>query len=305
VEEAIDQYQAQLPKKQRKAVEGFVKDMVRDLNPDNAARAQRFLTYLTRYTLWCAQHGYSLDRDVVLRMELIVDYCAFALPQDKTKTVATTRSHLRRASVNLLTGPHKQVDIPPMSAQPSQPPYSERELTAIRAWALHQTTHYTRVNATVLLALTLGAGLSTKEVLGVRASHITTDAHGVLVDVTEGKHPRTVPVLAEWEEPLTAIADASIRRDQYVFMPRRQTAYHRSQISNFVRTTSSVPFPISASRLRTTWVINHLAAGTPAKVLATAAGYTSPTALGPYLTHVPNLAPELARQILRRPRRLT
>jgi hypothetical protein len=60
------------------------------------------------------------------------------------------------------------------------------------------------------------------------------------------------------------------------------------------------PAPIMLRRLRNTWLIQHLAAGTPLNVLLPAAGLTTAAHLMDLLPHVPAADPAVTVQVLRR-----
>lgn len=291
---------AAIPAEHWSEFEDFVRAAVSDFGPKTPTQARRLLTILARHVHWCWQGGaYPLDRNVILRREVIAESVEKGMAHFAKRTRAAYRSHLFALSDALLAVPHRPAFVPPIGATSAQSPYTPREIALLRAWASGQSTNYRRVNATLLLALGLGAGLSSREMCGLRAGDVTVDDDGVLLDVTVGTRPRVVPVMAAWEEPLAAFARATLRSDQWLLMPNRQQEYKRSAVSDFMATTNDRPFPINTHRLRSTWIVHHLAIGTPVLLLARAAGTASPQALGRYLEHVPDVDPALARRHLR------
>jgi integrase len=184
--------------------------------------------------------------------------------------------------------------LPP--ADPSVP-YTPAEQAALRSWADGQTTPYKSVNCHVLLALGLGAGLSAAEACEVRAGHVHIDADGVLIDIP-GKRAGQVPVLAVWEPALITVARAALRPTLYLFRPGR-AASTRNQVCNFVYTTNVGWVRPNLIRMRATWMVTHLAAGTPVKAVVQAAGVDSLEALTCYLRYVPDVDPATYRASLR------
>jgi len=215
------------------------------------------------------------------------------------RTQGSLRSRLLRLSETLVEGPHRHPRTPAIPAAEAQAPYSDREVSLLRSWAANQNTAYRTVNATMILALGLGAGLVVREMAGVTAADVTIDDDGVLIAVTAGARPRTVPVLAAWEDAIASVASASMRPDLWLLLPRRRLAYHRNLLPNFTLDTINRPMSINAGRLRATWLVRHLSVGTPVNVLADAAGMASPSALAPYLAYVPGLDTREARRLLR------
>ena len=295
----IAAYDPKIPAEQWAAIEEFVRAAVTDFCPPQAREAGYFLTLLTRHVHWCWTQGYPLDREVIFRREVISESIAKGMAERTNKTQATIRSRLFRMSEQLMAGPHRPVRVPTIPIGPAQAPYSQREVTLLRTWAGNLNTDYRRVNMTVILALGLGAGLKAHEMSAVTCGDITVDDEGVLVHVRAGTSPRTVPVLEQWEETLAVVADAAIRPEQWLMLPKRRLAQSSNMLPNFTLDLPNRPVSVRAQRLRATWIVGHLSAGTPAGLLAQAAGMDSASALGPYIAHVPNLDPVAGRRMLR------
>lgn len=293
----IAEYTSNIDPAEFAGIDAFVRSLVADYGPATDSEARLLMSVTTRHVHHCLQVGLPLDREVILRRDVIAISVSEGMDGAATRTKASVRSHLFRLSDALLTGPHRHVRVTPMERGTALAPYSAREVSLLRAWAENQATDYRRAGAKMLLCLGLGAGLSAREIGGVRNCDVTMDSGGVLVEVTAGPHPRTVPVLAAWEAPFSDLATDDPQR--FVFQPLRRNAYVRSLLSNFVLATRSRPFSIRGSRLRATWIVHHLTIGTPVQVLTKAAGLESPEALGPYIAYAPPVEPERARRALR------
>lgn len=302
VPEAIEAYTPQKGDPNARAqIRTFVQGCLTDFDCRDVPQARRFASALARHAHWCWQVGYPLDRSVVFRREVITDSVIHGMPGQSDKSKATVRSRLYRLAEVLMTGPQRPVRVATLGIGRAREPYSAREVTLMRSWAAFQSTDYKRVNASVMLSLALGAGLSAREIGGVRCHDIAVDNSGVLVTVTEGGRPRVVPVLADWEAPLAQVALAAMRPSQYLFVPLRETDWHRNLLTNFVACTGNKPFAINAARMRNTWICHHLTVGTPIRLLADAAGMESPRALGDYLHLLETVDVVEARHVLRAP----
>lgn len=294
----IESYTPDLPGEHRAVIATFVRQAVSDWEQKTPYSARELLIASARHVHWCWQTaGLDLDRDVVFRREVIAEYIELGCPQMSRATAGNRRSQLLRMS-ELLLGPDQQVArLSPLPPPDPTAPYSAAEVVALRSWANHQGTTARCVNCNVLLSLGIGAGLSAAAVIDVEARHIHIDDEGVLVEVT-GERPRVVPVLAEWEPALIQVASAALRKDMFLFRPTREKT-HKNLISNFVDKTTPGRVRANAQRMRTTWLVTHMTAGTPPKVLVEAAGVDSLEALTRFLRFVPDVDPTAARKAMR------
>lgn len=295
----IANYRASMPPEQWELIEEFVRAAITDFSPATNRDAGYFMTIVTKHVHWCWVRGYPLDRQVIFRREVIAEFCENGIRTLSHKTRGTWRSRLFRVSEALMTGSRRPVRVPSISMGPAQAPYTPREVNDLRWWATNLGTDYRRVNMMCVLALGLGAGLKAVEMGGVRCSDVTVDDDGVVVNVREGVSPRLVPVTAPWEGVIAEIASAALRKDQWLLLPMRRLKYHKSLLSNFTLDLPNRPCSVNAQKLRATWIVEHLSAGTPVRLLADAAGLASPDALGPYISHVPDVAPIEGRRRLR------
>ena len=149
--------------------------------------------------------------------------------------------------------------------------------------------------ARALLALGAGAGLDGRWVARVSAQDVFTAPKALLVRVGE-PGTRAVPVMAGWEaEVLELKATAG---DQYL-VGGYSRARNRSgaQAASLVVPNGCPKF--SASRLRSTWLVAHLAMGTRLPELTGAAGLQGVTVLSDLLPYVPALDQDEAATLLR------
>lgn len=283
----IANYTPDLPPQEWAVIADFVRAAVTDCDFQTAYTARTLMVASIRHVHWCVfAAGLPLDRAVVFHRDTIAEYIAYGCPQMSAGSAGNRRSQLLRMSELLLPPATRTSRLTAMPASPPTSPYSVREQVALRSWAAGQGSQYQVVSCHVLLALGFGAGLSAAEVGDVQAGHLHCDTDGVLVEVV-GKRARMVPVLAEWEPVLVDVADAAMRPDLYVFRPRRDKA-HRNLVGNFIYKTNVGRVRPNLQRMRTTWIVTHLSAGSPIKALVEAAGVDSLEALTRYLRYVPD-----------------
>lgn len=284
----IAEYTPELPPEDWAAIHEFVRAAVADCMGRIPYAPRVLLRVCSRHVRWCWRAaGLPLERGVVFHPEVVGEFIDHGCPDWSRPTAANARSLLLRMSGELMPPGSQPVRLPPMWAAHPLHPYTATEVSALRSWAAGQITQTRLVQCHVLLALGFGAGLSAVEVADLRTGHLHVDADGVLVEVV-GRRARFVPVLAEWESVLIDLADAAMRPDLYVFGgPRRKTS-HKNTVTNFVRATNTGRVYPRLQRMRVTWIVGHLAAGSPVKALMQAAGVDSLDALNRYLRFVPD-----------------
>jgi integrase len=278
-------------------IKGFVEDAVADCTGATAYTVDTLNIAASRLTAWCWQTGgMKLDRETIFARDTIAHFIAVGLPNSKASARGNLRSQLLRMSEVLLG---RTVSLRKLGAlPPSDPstPYSSAEVTSLRNWADAQSTSERRANARVLNALGMGAGLSASEIGEARIHDIVVDERGVTVNVA-GDRARPVPVLRDWDDALIE-RGASPDRDRYAFRENR-TGYFPNLISNFVRRSQWTLVLPQSQRMRATWIVYHLSAGTPVVPLMRAAGVESLEAFTRYVRFVPEIGNDLAWKALR------
>ena len=125
-----------------------------------------------------------------------------------------------------------------------------------------------------------GAGLDGRWVASVAADDVTSDRGRCLVRVGEPS-ARVVPVLAGWEDEVLDLAEPRPGPSSWSVAARRPATgpgrWRRRWWSAHGRPR------LSASRLRSTWLVTHLTMGTRLPELAAAAGLQGVTVLSDLL----------------------
>ena len=295
----IESYHPAFPDKYWVAIEPFVRALMRDVQQVAARPVDAMLSVVAQYVWWARQTaGLPLEREVLLQRELIEEFINHGCPGVRANSRATYRSRLLLMRKILLEAEGIRVRpaaTPFPSADPARP-YTVRDLAELRSWADGQHT-VTRIrDAKVLLALGAGAGLRTEDLVRVTVNDVQVDDLGVLINV-HGRRPRSVPVLAEWEEPIKTAVN-SIPMGKPLFGEGR-TSYNNNAVSNFLSRTTGAGLKPSLARLRITWIVHHLTLGTPIVLLMQAAGIATLDAFDRYLDFVPDAGTLAFREALR------
>ena len=283
-------------------VRQFVIDAATLAAPQTVYTAQRLLTVSAPYVIWCRQsRGLPLSFDVIFSRQVIELY----VQADRRKRVApggrqlsdgsrrNYRSMLLRIS-EVLVPEDNPAPMTALNARTSEPPYDAATMSAHQRWALGQSTALRVQKATTMLALCAGAGLRSSEIGELTVGDLTIDDAGVLVTV-RGRFPRSVPLLAQWESWLVRAIEGRGEAEPVWGNPGRMQS--RNMLSGF--TAQSDGNPPRSDRLRATWLVTHLAAGTPMKELLRASGVEKFENLTRYLEHIPGLDTAAYRTLLR------
>jgi integrase len=278
------------------AISQLVRDAVTTAAPQSAYSAHRLLVTVAGYVQWAHFHaGLPLDARILFRREIIARYMTRNPRNLEEGTRRNYRSMLLRVS-EVLSPDYVAKPMVSLNGRTILPPYSAKELNELRDWANGQNTLGKRRKASVLLALIAGAGLRPIEVAELHRRDLHFDSEGVLISIHNESGSRTVPLLAEWES-LLRWAVSAVAEDDLVFgMPNRRT--YKNLLSGFVVHTVGKHKPRS-DRLRASWLVRHLSAGTPMKALMEAADITKFLNLERYLQFVPELDSVEYRQALR------
>lgn len=224
--------------------------------------------------LWAWQtRGIAPEAKRIFRRRLVEEFVHLGMSDYTRGSRATYRSALL-AIADAIT-PEYERALPLPRSEPT-PPYSSSEIAALRSWALRQGRAARRRDALTLLALGLGAGLATRELLAVR----TTDfdwREGILHVTVWDSRPRLVPLLPHWTSPLLDLLNGG-ELDHWAFRPGRQ-GVRSAQVTDFLHRGQQTELDVRPARMRTTWLLTHLRAGTPPRELLRIAGLENLAAL--------------------------
>ncbi len=265
----ISNYTATLSPSVWNEVQNFVRGTVASLYSDAHPYrvAEHALAAMAGFADWLVFTGAGTPNASSMRADLIDTYTAF-----RKSEVSPAVSERERKLLRTLAGISNSAEQRHHSTNASATvPYTTEEQGAFRRWAESQPSRLRHDLATTLLALGLGCGLSISEMVNVRSGDVHTLSDG-LVGVRVGQ--RLVPAVLEWAEELESVIGN--RPEDYLLRPNapsRTVASLKEALKRFPR-----PAP-STQRMRASWLLAHVEAGTPIHVLIDAAGVSSPDVL--------------------------
>ena len=273
---------------------GFVTDSVERATPHTVTTAMTLMTIVTQLVFWTDRLGLPLEADVVFHPGTIDRFAVEGCAHLAAGTQQNYRTWLRDVGHVLCPDlyPPRQLALPR-----SDPlvPYSTRDMADLSAWSRGLPSDRYRHNSSVLLAFGLGAGLTSQEISRLVGTDVRTDDDGVIVTVIPPK-ARYVPVLRRFEHQVTSLTKGA--GSGPIFLPERR-GITRRQIPNFIARCPQGDGPrLNMNRLRATWIIHHLSAGTQLGALAEAAGVDA-SQLVRYQPHAEALDPAERRRQLR------
>ena len=271
----------------------FVEAAVADTVAASSREERDLFAAATPMVLWAWQaRGVPLERVRVFRQSMVEQFIHLGMPGTARGSRATLRSALWRMTEVLnpadAQGKHRPI---PRSAPTA--PYSKAEIAELYSWANTQSTLNRSRDALSLLALGLGAGLPTREILEVRTGDIsfgtaTGGTPTASVVIWRGL-PRVVPVQPDWVRTVRTVHD-QLGEDAWMFCPRR-TGTGSGQVTNFL-TRSRTTLDVRPARMRATWLVRHLAGSTPADELLRIAGLKHYAALDRLIELLPKSPPQ-------------
>jgi hypothetical protein len=245
---------------------------------------------------WSDRAGIARDVEAVLDPETVERFVRAQARELPEPTVATWRSDLRRLGPVLTKyapwePPAKRL------ARPTLPrPYSERELRLIHRDAPRQQTAIRSQATVALVVLGLGAGLDGRWNCKIHGTDVDVVDSRVVVRVPE-PHPRQVPVRDAFAESVLLLADDA---GPGLLVGR---APHDKNLPNEIARSAVIHqgrLTLNAARLRSTWLVAQLSAGTHIAVVTRAAGMTRIDTLRDLMQYVREPTDTEAAEQLRR-----
>lgn len=161
------------------------------------------------------------------------------------------------------------------------------------SWATGQPTAELRHGCRTLLALGLGCGLDSPEIVPLRSHDIRTASTGASAVAVRGRRERLVVCRRPWEAVLTQAAEQATTTGgaSWLFRPHAH-ARAKNTVTNFLARTVKDPTcpPMVQGRARVTWLVGLVDEDLPLSVILAASGVETLHSLSrllPYLQPVP------------------
>ncbi|HWE66536.1 MAG TPA: hypothetical protein VG298_07820 [Acidimicrobiales bacterium] len=225
-------------------------------------RARREHSVLQGLNRFCAREGLGASPLVA---EVIEAYLCLGLEGRAPSTKGTYHSALRHlAHLDAPKG------APRFSGSLAPPPYSASERAELYSIASSQRRPWRVRSALALLAFGLGAGLCGAELVAVKGRDVTGQGDGAWVKVRGGR-ARTVEVSGH--EAKLAL-ELAVVGSAYLFHPHEADRSYPNFVNDFCRGLVADPSApkFSAPRARSSFVCDHLFAGTALSALLGATG---------------------------------
>jgi hypothetical protein len=263
------------------------------LGPAGLSSAGSTVRVLTRISAWCLSKGMPLDWEVVLDPDTVERFVSVGIKDDRCR--GTYRATLRRLGPLLTTKAPWEPRAEAVNRRRVAGPYSADDLELLWRDAQHQATSARLRAGQALIALGVGAGLDGRWSTRVAGEDIVCQDGLVFVRVGEPS-ARVVPVLARWEAVILDLAGSA--GDEFLVGGRSLAINRAGDLARKFVVGHRHP-KLSAPRLRSTWLLHHLTAGTRLPELARAAGMVGVTVLSDLLPEVALLPDRQAAVMLR------
>ena len=253
----------------------FIEDAVAEAAAATGRTPRSLFPAAVAFVLWCWQsRGTPLERPRIFRRAVVEEFVQRGMGNYLRGSKATHRATLSLMVEALNPADGMRAHRPILRSAPTRP-YTPGDIAALHSWARAQGTPRRQQDAIALLALGLGAGLATREILSMRTSDLDVRNEQVFVIVWESR-PRLVPVNAVWRRPLLRIV-GQLNRQDWLFRPGR-TGIHPRQVGDFLQRARTT-LDVRPSRMRATWLLDHFIAGTPPRELLRISGLKNLAAL--------------------------
>lgn len=247
---------------------------------------QKKVRLVSYYFSWAIQNGHPCDRDALLTGRVIEDYIRRGCSHITSGSRASYRSDLRsvmRAAGSELDQARRFNRIP---ARNVHAPYSPAECQQLISTVNYQPRQGNRQRLQACIALGLGAGIDSADLLALRAGDITDHGRDGIEIHVRGRAPRQVWLLHEFED-LLRVGIRGLGPRTFV-VSGKGTAGRNSvnKLYGQVVHTGRRPPQFEQGRMRNTWLLRLLEAPIPLGLVMQVAGLQSARTLTDLVTFV-------------------
>jgi hypothetical protein len=180
----------------------FARDVIARTGPEGRERAKNLLWAAGKLADYGMGLGLDAAPEVLLHPSVTERFtrCAPGLSPVARRTLRTNLRFIGRRVV-----PQLYPQDLPLPRERSKQPYSPAEIAGFLALADAQPTRERRMRAAGLVCPGAGAGLIRGDLRDARGTDVARRSGGIVVQV-RGARPRTVPVLARYQDRLLAAA---------------------------------------------------------------------------------------------------
>jgi integrase len=175
----------------------------------------------------------------------------------------------------------------PFAGARAPAPYPVADRAGLTAVARARRDPAKRASALAMVVFGIGAGLRPGELAALRGTDAAAAGGQVIVNVTCGPAPRSVPVAPRYAGRAAELARRA--GEEFVFCPGPADRGYKNFVNVFAARLAADPAGprLAAGRCRASFICDHLGAGTPVPVLLAAAGLAEAESLARNARHVP------------------
>lgn len=227
--------------------------------------------------------GVPAGPEFLLDYDVIEAFCVAGLAGARASTRGTYRSALYRLAAPVHGGPGQRAT--PFAGAPAPAPYSPAERAGLAGVAAAQRDPARRASALALVVFGIGAGLRPGELVALCGSDVIRRAGRVAVQVS-GPAARVVPVTASYAGRAAGLAAGA--GTTHVFRPGPADRGYKNFVTKFARALAADPAAprLTLGRCRSSFICDHLAAGTPVGELLAITGICQAESLARHARHV-------------------
>lgn len=250
--------------------------------PREVPRARSVLALLARFA---AGQGVAPSPRELLDYDVVEAFCVRGCAGQASSTRGTYRSVLYQFAGQVHGAPGQRAT--PFAGAGAPAPYSAGDRADLAAAARGQRDAAKRSSALAMVVFGVGAGLRPGELAALRGGDVTRAGGRVVVRVTTGGG-RAVPVASAYAGRAAELARRT--GDGFVFRPGPAGREYKNFVNNFAsRLAWDLDVPLSMGRARSSFVCDHLAAGTALRMLLAITGIAEAGSLARYARHVPGM----------------
>ena len=227
--------------------------------------------------------GVPAGAEFLLDYDVIEAFCVAGLAGRASSTRGTYRSALYRLAMPVHGEPGQRAT--PFAGAKAPPPYPPAERAELAALAAAQRDPAKRASALAVVVSGIGAGLRPGELVSLRGCDVSRRGRQVTVRVS-GPAARVVPVTAVYAGRAAGLARGA--GHAHLFRPGPADRGYKNFVTNFARTLAADPAAprLRLGRCRSSFICDHLAAGTPVAELLAITGICRAEPLARYARHV-------------------
>ena len=235
---------------------------------------------LSRFAL---ARGIPAGPEFLLDYDVIEAFCVAGLNGRACSTRGTYRSALYRLAAPVHGEPGQRAT--PFAGAKAPVPYSPADRAELAALAAAQRDAARRASALALVVFGIGAGLRPGELVALRGSDVSCRGRRVTVRVG-GPAARVVPVTAGYAGRAAGLARGA--EHAHLFRPGPADRGYKNFVTKFARAVAADPAAprLGLGRCRSSFICDHLAAGTPLGELLAITGICQAESLARYARHV-------------------